>query len=236
MEIRIKLFADGAKKTDMISFYKDPNISGLTTNPSLMRKEGVTDYEKFAKELLEVITEKQISFEVFSDEPNEMKKQALKIASWGKNVYVKIPVINTKNIFSGELIKELTQEGIQLNITAIFTKNQIEQTLEVLHGSKGAYLSVFAGRMADTGFDPIPLMTETVQELKKPQHKNIELLWASTREFFNIIEADRLGCDIITVPSEILKKFSSYKKDLTLCSQETVLGFYKDALESGFKL
>ena len=200
----IKIFADGAEKEAMLELYKSPVISGLTTNPTLMRKAGVKDYKEFALDLLYEIKEKPISFEVFSDDFDEMERQAMEISSWGENVYVKIPVTNTKGISSKELIKKLTSTGVKVNVTAIMTVDQVKEVLPVLNRDISAYISVFAGRIADAGIDPLPVMSEIIRLLD--DYPNVELLWASPREVFNIVQAELIGCHIITVTNDLLKK------------------------------
>lgn len=233
-DLRIKIFADGADKAGMLEMYGKPYIKGFTTNPTLMRKAGIQNYEAFAHEILQAIPDRPISFEVFSDEMAEMKPQALKIASWGPNVYVKIPVTNTKGVSSAPLIAELAKQGVKLNVTAMCT---LKQTLEVsaaLAGGPPSVISIFAGRVADTGRDPVPMMSAAVEILR--DHPNIELLWASPRELLNIFQADAIGCNIITVTNDVLKKLPLVGKDLTQYSLETVQLFYNDATSAGFKL
>jgi transaldolase len=233
-KLKTKIFADGAEKAGMLEMYSNPLISGFTTNPTLMKKAGIKDYEKFAKDILSHIKDKPISLEVFSDDFKEMERQANEIASWGENVYVKIPVTNTKGESSGILIEELSKNGVRVNVTAIMTYEQVETVFEALEKSKGAYISVFAGRIADAGVDPLPIMVKCV-ELLKEQDK-IELIWASPREIFNIIQADNIGCHIITVTNDLLKKLGNIGKDLTVYSLDTVKMFYDDAVSSNFKL
>ena len=234
MQLQVKLFADGARIDEMLEMYKNPLISGFTTNPTLMRKAGVSDYQKFAREALSVITEKPISFEVFSDEFSEMEEQALKIASWGKNVYIKIPVTNTKGASSADLVRKLSSQGIKINVTAMLTDAQVAAVLPALANGPGGYVSVFAGRIADTGIDPVPVMQKIVGMLKRYPH--IELIWASPRELLNVIQANSIGCHIITVTSDILKKISLIGKDLTEYSLDTVKMFYNDAGAAGYKI
>ncbi len=234
MDLKVKLFADGAEKAGMIEMYNNPRISGFTTNPTLMKKAGVTDYVAFAKDILTTIKNKPISFEVFSDEFDEMEKQALEIASWGKNVYVKIPITNTRSESSSNLVENLSKRGVKLNVTAILTVEQVKSVLPWLSIGKGAYVSIFAGRIADTGIDPIPIMSKVVELLKSfPQ---IELIWASPRELLNVIQADSIGCHIITATNDILKKLPLLGKDLTEYSLETVKMFYNDAKTVGYKI
>ena len=233
-KLKIKIFADGADIDSINKLNKLDYIKGFTTNPSLMKKAGVKDYKDFAINLLSNIKDKPISFEVFSDDILEMEDQAEEISSWGKNVNVKIPITNTKKQSTCELIGKLSSKGIICNVTAIFTLDQVKKVLDVLDISTPAILSIFAGRIADTGTDPSKIISEAL-ELSKKKSKT-EILWASTRETLNIYQADSLGCQIITVPHEILKKFSYLDRDLEKFSLETVEGFYKDAVSAGFKI
>ena len=230
----IKLFADGADKAGMLEMYQNPRIDGFTTNPTLMRKAGISNYETFAKEILKAIQDKPLSFEVFADDLNEMERQALEIKTWGSNVYVKIPVMNTQRVSTAPLIQRLTQAGVQLNITAILTLEQVHEVADALRGGASAFVSVFAGRIADTGRDPIPLM-QSALELLQP-NSAAELLWASPREVYNVYQAEAIGCHIITATNDLLKKLSLKDKDLTDYSQETVQMFYNDAQLAGYKL
>lgn len=233
-ELRIKIFADGAEKASMLVAAVDPLVKGFTTNPTLMRKAGVTDYVGFAKEILAEIKDKPISFEVFSDDFIEMERQARIIAAWGSNVYVKIPVTNTKKISSAPLIKKLAAEGVKLNVTAILTLEQVKEVEAALAPGVPAVVSVFAGRIADTGVDPVPLMRECKKVLAAhPEH---ELLWASPRELYNIYQADEVGADIITVTPEIIKKGEKIGYDLNELSRETVQMFYDDGQKVGYTL
>lgn len=232
--LNIKLFADGADKNSMLEMYSKPFIEGLTTNPTLMKKAGISDYEKFSKEILETIKTKSLSLEVFSDEIDEMRRQALKISTWAENVYVKIPISNTKNESTINLVKELSDCGVKLNITAIMTKGQVESVVDALNKDVPAFISVFAGRIADTGRNPMPLMKDSVK-LAKEKPKS-EVLWASTREVYNIFQAEECGCQIITVPNGILNKLNLIDYDLNEYSLDTVKMFYKDATEAGYKL
>ena len=232
--IKIKIFADGANKEDMLYAYKNRLVHGFTTNPTLMRKAGVTHYENFAKEILGLIQDLPISFEVFSDEPQEMERQARKIHSWAKNIHVKIPIINTKGESSAPLIKKITGEGIPVNVTAILTLEQVEVVAQALHPDTPTIVSVFAGRIADTGVDPLPIMKKSHELLK--HLPKAELLWASSREIFNIVQAQESGCQIITVAPDILKKLSMLGKDLMDVSLDTVKTFYEDSQKSGFNL
>jgi len=233
-QLRVKIFSDGADKADMLAMVKKPFIKGLTTNPTLMRKAGVADYEAFAKDILSVIKDVPLSFEVFSDDFAEMRKQAYKIASWGANVYVKIPVTNTQGETCYALAKELAAAQIKQNITAVFTLEQVQAVTDALAQGPSAYVSIFAGRIADTGRDPVPLMKKAIEVLKP--HRQLELIWASPREILNVFQANEIGCHIITVTSDILNKLSLVGKDLQEFSLETVKMFYNDALAAGFEL
>lgn len=237
-ELHIKIFADGAEKMSMIALAKDPLVKGFTTNPTLMRKAGVTDYAGFAKEILAEITDKPISFEVFSDDFIEMERQARIINSWAKNVYVKIPVMNTRKQSAAPLIKKLAGEGIKLNITAILTLAQVREVAAALDPKVPAIISVFAGRVADTGCDPIPLMQDSKAVLAaNPATNGVwELLWASPRELLNIYQADEVGADIITVTPEIIKKGDMIGLDHTELSLQTVKMFYDDGQKVGYTL
>lgn len=233
-ELKVKIFADGSDKAGMLEMYAKPYIKGLTTNPTLMNKAGITDYRAFARDILSVIKDKPISFEVFSDEFEEMEKQALEIASWGANVYVKIPVTNTKREASYSLVKKLTAQAVKLNVTAIMTLVQVRDVVEVLNPNVPSYVSVFAGRIADTGRDPVPLMAAAVEMIKMVPSS--ELIWASPRELLNIFQADNIGCHVITVTNDILRKMHMIGFDLDEYSLETVKMFYNDALAAGYKL
>lgn len=233
--LNVKIFADGANLEDIKKIKQNPLVKGFTTNPTLMRQAGVECYETFAKQALEVVDGMPISFEVFSDDLDEMRSQAKQIASWGSNVNVKIPVVNTRGESTASLVKELSDEGIVLNITAIFTPQQIKDVVDAINPDCGAIISVFAGRIADTGIDPVPAMRDAVNVAKaKPK---AELLWASPREPLNIVQADETGCHIITVtPAMLGKAVGSFNKDLGQFSLETVKMFYDDASASGFSL
>ena len=233
-DLKVKLFADGADKAAMLGFYANPYIKGFTTNPTLMSRAGVKDYEAFARDILETISDRPISFEVFADDFPEMHRQAHKIASWGNNVYVKIPVTNTQGRSSCELIKDLAREGIQVNVTALLTLDQVSSVAQALEGGPPSYVSVFAGRIADTGRDPVPLMTAAIEILRS--NPKAEVIWASPREVLNVFQADSIGCHIITATAEILKKLALAGKDLHAYSRETVQMFYSDAVNSGFTL
>lgn len=233
-ELRVKIFADGAEKAGMLELAKEPFIQGFTTNPTLMRKAGITDYAGFAKEILSLIKDKPISFEVFSDDFAEMERQARIIASWASNVYVKIPITNTKKESSFDLVKKLATEGIKLNVTAILTLPQVEHIAKALSPHAPAIISVFAGRIADTGVNPIPIMKQAKQMLAaQPKH---ELLWASPRQLYNIYDAEEAGCDIITVSHDILKKLDKVGYDHHDLSLETVKMFYDDGQKVGYTL
>jgi transaldolase len=234
-DLKIQLYADGADKAGILDLYAKPYIKGLTTNPSLMKKAGIHDYEAFAKDILQTVTAKPISLEVFTDEFPEMKRQALKINSWAANVYTKIPITNSRGESSLPLIKELGKEGVKLNVTALFTETQVRGVAEALNPAVASVVSVFAGRIADTGIDPVPLMTRYLT-LIKGQPK-AELLWASTREVLNILQAEACGCAIITIPHDILAKAAKMlSMDLGAVSLDTVQMFAKDAKDAGFKL
>ncbi len=233
-DLKIKIFLDGADKKDMLDMSSKPFIKGLTTNPSLMKKAGIKDYKFFARDILAIIKEKPISFEVFSDEFDEMENQAMEISSWADNVYVKIPITNTKKISSTKLIKNLSQKKIKLNITAIMNVDQVKSALSVLNQEVPSIISVFAGRIADTGRDPIPLMKNCLKEMQI--NKKSELLWASSRELLNIFQANEIGCHIITVTKEIINKLRLVNYNLDEYSLDTVKSFYKDALDSKFSI
>jgi transaldolase len=233
--LEIKIFSDGADLNSFKEFSKNPVIQGFTTNPTLMRKAGVSDYETFAKEAIEIVEGKPISFEVFTDDINEMLVQARRIASWGDNVNVKIPVINTKGEKTSSIIKELSSDGIVVNVTAIFTDEQIKNVIDSIVPNCPAIVSIFAGRIADSGVDPVDMIESAVNYAKSKQE--IDILWASTREIFNIVQADKAGCQIITVaPDMIVKAQANFHKDLLEFSRETVDMFYKDATASGFNI
>ncbi len=234
MKLGIKIFADGANLEEMVRAYRSGSVQGFTTNPTLMRKAGVSDYESFARKVLGEITELPISFEVFSDDLDEMVRQARKIAEWGRNVYVKIPVTNTRGEFTGRVIKSLSGDCIKLNITAMLTLDQVRWVSEALSERTHAIVSVFAGRIADTGCNPIPIMQEALQILRSRPLS--ELLWASPREVLNIVQADAIGCHIITVTNDLLKKVPILGTDLADMSLQTVKMFYDDARAAGFHL
>jgi len=232
--LKVKIFADGADKAGIVDIGKHPLIKGFTTNPTLMRKAGITDYEKFSREVLELIGGRPISFEVFADDFSEMERQARLITTWGKNVYVKIPVTNTKREKSNATIERLSKDGIQLNVTALMTLDQVREVAGALAGGPHSYISVFAGRIADTGHDPVPLMSGALKLMQSAP--NTELIWASPRELLNIFHADSIGCHVITVTNDILAKLKLVGKDLSDYSLETVQMFFKDGEASGFKL
>ena len=233
-QLKVKIFADGADKAGMLEMYAKPYVKGLTTNPTLMRKAGITDYRAFAREILQAIPDRPISFEVFSDEFPEMERQAMEIAGWGDNVYVKIPVTNTRRQPSYELVRKLTKSKVKINVTALMTLGQVRDVVAALDPHTPSYVSVFAGRIADTGRDPVPLMAAAV-ELLKPNPK-AELIWASPRELLNIFHADAVGCHVITVTNDILKKLHLAGFDLDDYSLDTVKMFYNDAVAAGFNL
>jgi transaldolase len=233
-DLKVKIFADGADKAGMLEMYEKPFVKGLTTNPTLMNKAGITDYKAFCKDILTSINDKPISFEVFSDDFAEMERQALEIASWGDNVYVKIPITNTKREISYGLVKKLADQKVKLNVTALMTLDQVRSTVSALNPNIPSYVSVFAGRIADTGYDPVPLMTTAVEILKATPAA--ELIWASPRELLNIFQADEIGCHVITVTNDILKKLSLVGYDLEMYSLDTVKMFYKDAISAGYRI
>ena len=234
MELKVKLFADGADKSGMLEMYKNPLISGFTTNPTLMKMAGVNDYKNFAKDILNHIPDKPISFEVFTDDIDEMTHQAMEIASWGNNVNVKIPISNTKSESTKNIIKTLSAERVKVNVTAMMTINQVKLVLPGLADGVGGYVSVFAGRIADAGIDPLPVMKNIMDLLA--DIPNVELIWASPRELFNIVQADSIGCHIITATNNILRKLPTIGKDLDQFSLETVKMFYNDATEAGYTI
>jgi len=232
-DLRVQIFADGADKASILELSRQPHIKGFTTNPTLMRATGVTDYQGFAQGLLANIPDRPISFEVFADEEPEMEEQARHIAAWGKNVFVKIPVMRTNGAPTYDLIRCLSSDGIQLNVTALLTLEQVRSVCGVLQGTAPAYVSVFAGRIADTGRDPVPLMREAVAVVNDA---NAQLMWASPRELLNVFQADEIGCHVITATTDILKKLPLVGKNLHEFSQETVQMFRRDAVKSGYSL
>lgn len=233
-DLKVKIFADGADKAGMLEMYAKPYIKGLTTNPTLMKKAGITDYRAFCKDILTAIKDKPLSVEVFADDFAEMERQALEIASWGENVYVKIPVTNTKQETCYALVKKLAAQKVKLNVTAIMTLAQVRDVVAALNLDVPSYVSVFAGRIADTGRDPVPLMAAAVEQLKVAPAA--ELIWASPRELLNIFQADQIGCQVITVTNDILKKLSLVGYDLDEYSLDTVKMFFNDAKVAGFQL
>jgi transaldolase len=233
--LRIKIFGDGADRKTMVALAANPLIKGFTTNPTLMRKDGVTDYQGFAHEVLTAIPDRPVSFEVLSDDLDEMERQARKIVAWGQNANVKIPITNTQRVSTVPLIRKLARDGIKVNVTGMTTLDQVKAAGAALgEGKAYSIVSVFAGRIADTGRDPVPMMAEAVKILKP--YPNVELLWASPRELLNIFQADEVGCQIITVTADVLKKLALVGKDLDQYSQETVQMFRDDAVKAGYVL
>ena len=232
--MNIKVFCDSADHKIIKKFSKNNLVKGFTTNPSLMRNAGAKNYKKYSLQLLKVSNNKPISFEVFSDNFDHMLKQANKISLWGKNVYVKIPVINSKNIFMGKIIKELNQKNIKINITAVYSFTQVKKILKLINKKTKVIISIFAGRAGDTGKDPVPEFKKSIQLVKK--FKNVEILWASVREPYNYLQAKQLGCQIITVPPSIIEKIEKFGKSFNQLSLETVKGFLKDSKKSKFKI
>ena len=233
-DLHVKLFADGADKAGMLEMYRKPFIQGFTTNPTLMRKANVSDYDAFASDILRAIPDRPISFEVFSDDFAEMERQAYKITRWGSNIYVKIPVTNTKGESSKELVRSLAQAGVKLNVTALLTLDQVRDVSAALAGGPPAFVSIFAGRIADSGRDPMPIMAAAVELVRI--YRNIELIWASPRELLNVFQADAVGCHIITATNDILAKLHLVGKDLHEYSLETVKMFREDAVRAGYSL
>ena len=233
-DLKVKIFSDGADKTGMMEMNSNPLIQGLTTNPTLMKKAGITDYCSFCKDILTTIKAKPISFEVFSDDFSEMEHQARKISSWGRNVYVKIPVTNTRKETCYALVKKLTSQGVKVNVTALMTLEQTRDVVAALNPEIPSYVSIFAGRIADTGRDPLPLMEAAVEMLKVAPAA--ELIWASPRELLNIFQADDIGCQVITVTNDLIKKLSLVGRDLEDYSLDTVKMFYDDALSAGYDI
>ena len=233
-DLQVQIFADGADIEGIRNLRSNPLIKGFTTNPTLMKQAGIKDYLKFSKEVIEVIDGLPISLEVFSDDFVEMKTQALKLSALGSNVNVKIPITNTKSESSSKLVSELAKEGVSLNVTALFTLKQVDDTVAALQGSRKSYISVFAGRIADAGVDPMPIMEGALQLMRS--EKQLELIWASPREVLNIVQADQIGCHVITVTHDLLKKLPGLGKDLTQFSLETVAMFANDAASAGYKI
>jgi transaldolase len=232
--LRIKIFADGADRESIARLYANPVIKGFTTNPTLMRKAGVEDYERFARDVLEIVPDRPISFEVFSDDFEEMEQQALQISSWGENVYVKIPVTNTNGDPSERVVRRLAERGVKVNVTALMTPAQVRDVVEWLAGGPACYVSVFAGRIADSGRDPVPLMAEALELVRA--HPRAELIWASPRELLNLVQADAIGCHIITVTHDLLEKLPALGKDLDEFSLDTVRMFHSDGQAAGYSL
>jgi transaldolase len=233
-DLRIKIFADGADRDSIANLYANPLIQGFTTNPTLMRQAGVEDYETFAREILEIVRDRPISFEVFSDDFVEMEEQALQISSWAENVYVKVPVTNTSGESAANVVRRLAGRGVKVNVTALMTPAQVSQVVEWVAGGPPSYISVFAGRIADSGRDPLPLISESLEILRA--HPNAELIWASPRELLNIVQADAIGCHVITVTHDLLAKLPSLGKDLDEFSLDTVRMFYRDGHVAGYTL
>ena len=232
--LKVKLFADGADIDGIRTLAAQSHIQGFTTNPSLMRKAGITDYQAFAHQAIQIIGDRPLSLEVFADDLPTMAVQARKIAGWGSHVFVKIPVVNTQGQSTAPLIRELSADGIKLNVTAIFTLQQVQEVIDALAADVPAFISVFAGRMADVGIDPLPVMIAAKDIIAaKPK---AELLWAATREVLNVVQADQMGCQIITVPNDILGKLSALGRSLADACHDTVAGFYKDAQSAGFNI
>jgi transaldolase len=233
-QLTVKIFADGADLAGMLEMYSKPYIKGFTTNPTLMRKAGIADYRAFARQVLDAIRDRPISFEVFSDEFGEMERQAREIATWGDNVYVKIPVTNTRREPAYDLVRRLSTSGVKVNVTALMSLEQVQAATEAVAGGAPSCISVFAGRIADTGRDPVPLMAQSVRVLEAAP--DAELIWASPRELLNLYHADQVGCHIITVTNDILKKLPLVGRDLDDFSLDTVRMFYDDAVKAGFAL
>lgn len=233
-QLKVQIFADGADKAGMLEMYRHSHIKGFTTNPTLMRKAGIADYEAFARDIIAAIPDRPISFEVFADDFDEMERQARRITTWGRHVSVKIPITNTKRESSVALVRKLSRDGIGLNVTALFTLPQVQAVVDAVRGGGPCYISVFAGRIADCGLDPVPIMAAAVERLGAAP--NTQLIWASPREVLNIIQADDVGCHVITVTNDILKKLSLVGKDQDQYSLETVKMFYEDGKAAGYKL
>lgn len=233
-DLAVKLFADGADRDGILQLATNPLIKGFTTNPTLMRKAGIEDYEWFARDVLQAVPDRPFSFEVFADDHKEMERQALKIAAWGDNVYVKIPVTNTRGESTGELLRRLCGSGVKVNVTALMTSRQVAEVARSLDDAPSAFVSVFAGRVADSGRDPVPIMRESLDALR--DLPRVELIWASPRELLNIVQAHEIGCDVITVTHDLLDKLASLGKDLDEFSLETVRMFHRDARTAGYSL
>jgi len=232
--MKTKIFCDIADIQTIKKFNKKGIVQGFTTNPSLKRKAGARDYKKYSKNILKVCSKKPVSLEVFADNYNEMKKQAFKINSWGKNVYVKIPIVNSKGVFTGKIIKELNDNNIKLNITAVYTSSQTKKILKSINKKTKVIISLFAGRAGDTGKDPIPHIKESIKMAKK--YKNVQILWASVREPYNYLQANQFGCHIITIPPKIIEKIEKFGKTFDQLTKETVKAFLIDSKKSGFKI
>jgi transaldolase len=233
-ELDVKLFADGADRKGILELYANPLIQGFTTNPTLMRKAGVEDYEWFARDILQAVPDRPFSLEVFADDHKEMERQALKISSWGEHVYVKVPVTDTQGAPTSELLRRLSGHGVKVNVTALMTARQVEMVAETVSDGPAAYVSVFAGRVADSGRDPVPIMRESLKILR--DLPRVELIWASPRELLNIVQAHEIGCDIITVTHDVLKKLPTLGTDLDQFSLDTVQMFHSDASSAGYTL
>jgi len=233
-KLKVKIFADGAEKAGILELAENPHVKGFTTNPTLMRQAGIPDYEAFCRDIIKEIPDRPFSFEVFADDFDEMERQAMNITEWGENVYVKIPITNTKGEFCGDLVEKLAGRGLKLNVTALMTLQQVNDIVPRLKGTPASYVSVFAGRIADTGRDPVPLMADCVKALAVDPA--LELIWASPRELLNIFQADEIGCQVITVTHAVLKKLGLVGKDLDEYSLETVKMFYADGQQAGFSL
>ena len=233
-DLKVKIYADGADLKSMLEEYNKGIVSGFTTNPSLMKAAGIKNYRDFGKNVLKEIKDMPISFEVFGDDEETILKEGRELFTWSENVYVKVPVVNTKGEFNGKVIKTLADENVKLNITAIFTYQQVKDVLSVLNKDTPAIISIFAGRIADAGVDPIGIMKEAIEIAR--EYPKVEILWASCRELYSIIDADKIDCDIITVPNSILKKMNLLGKDLNEYSIETVKDFFKDAKSLGFSI
>jgi transaldolase len=233
-QLNVKLFADGADRKGILEYYTNPLIQGFTTNPTLMRKAGVENYEWFARDILQAVPDRPLSLEVLADDHEEMERQALKISSWGDHVYVKIPITNTRGEPTGELLRRLSGSGVKVNVTALMTARQVEQVAASLRAAPAAFVSIFAGRVADSGRDPVPIMRESLEVLR--DLPEVELIWASSRELLNIVQADEVGCDIIALTHDILRKLQALGKDLDDYSLETVRMFHRDARTAGYTL
>jgi transaldolase len=232
--LKTKVFCDIAKLDTIKNFNKKKIVKGFTTNPSLMRKAGAKDYKLYSKKILKICKNKPVSLEVFADEYNEMKKQAIEINKWGKNVFVKVPIVNSKGKFMSKIIKELNKENIKINITAVYTSKQTKNILKLINKKTKVIISIFAGRAADTGKDPLPEFKKSISLAKK--YQNVEILWASVREPYNYLQAKQIGCQIITVPPAIIEKIESFGKTFDQLTKETVSAFLKDSIKSNFKI